>query len=105
MLQILARNILERYLVICPNSLKFHNDSFNMSVNILEGNYVTDFVNKTAKTCSYGLEISGIIETNIYFKTYFHVFGIFIAGWISAFKSIKEIKALNKIPNTFVAFQ
>ena len=38
-----------------------------MSVNILEGNYVTDFVNNTAKTCSYGLEISVIIETNIYF--------------------------------------
>ena len=42
-----------------------------MAVNILEGNCVTDFVNNTAKTCSYGLEISGIIETNISFQNIF----------------------------------
>ena len=38
-----------------------------MSVNILEGNYVTDFPNNTAKTCSYGLEIARIIQTNFNF--------------------------------------
>ena len=76
-----------------------------MSVNILEGNYVTDFLNNTAKTCSCGLEISRIIEANIYFKIFFHVFGLFHAGCISTFKNIKESKTLNKNWNTFVAFQ
>ena len=76
-----------------------------MAVNILEGNCVTDFVNNTAKTCSYGLEISGIIETNLFhFKTYFHICGVFLAGWIIVFQKIKKSKALNKTRNTFVAF-
>ena len=64
----------------------------SISVNILEGNYVTDFPNNTAKRGSYGLEISRIIETNIYFKTYFHVLGIYHAGYIMPLKTSKKVK-------------
>ena len=42
-----------------------------MSVNVLEGNYVTDLCNNAAKACSYGLEISMITETNILFQNRF----------------------------------
>ena len=39
-----------------------------------------------------------------YLKTYFHIFGIYHTGCISAFRNINERKAVNKSRNTFVTF-
>ena len=73
-----------------------------MSVNILAGNYVTDFVNNTAKTCSYGLEISVIIETNIYFisKHIFMYLAYFLQVGQVPLKAPKKVKhsIKSKIP-------
>ena len=63
------------------------------------------FVIIQPKPAHMGWQFQGSLKQVFHFKIYFHVFGIFLAGCISAFKNIKESKALNKIRNTFVAFQ
>ena len=62
-------------------------------MNILEENYVTYFPNNTAQTCSMGWKFQGRLKRCLfYFRTYFHVFGIFHAGRINSKESLEASK-------------
>ena len=69
-----------------------------MFVNTSEENWLFNFSNNIAKTCSYELKISKNVETEylFHFKSYFHVLNTFPASCLSALSLLLESVTIAK---------